>query len=122
MINHWARATAALVSQALRWDPSLTLTATDGSPGHRLSVTWRDVGVEDGLTFNSDERLGLMLGGRSAGQQYRSSMGFKSRQGGGGSVKWPEIPHVSSSFKQFRISKHLLMLVDLEDEPPLMPA
>lgn len=31
-------------------------------PGHgRVSITWRDVGVEDGLTFNSDERLGLVV-------------------------------------------------------------
>lgn len=29
-------------------------------PG-RVSVTWRDVGPEDGLTFNSDERLGLVV-------------------------------------------------------------
>jgi len=29
-------------------------------PG-RVSVTWRDVGPEDGLTFNSDERLGLRV-------------------------------------------------------------
>jgi alkylated DNA repair dioxygenase AlkB len=27
----------------------------------RVSVTWRDVGAEDGLTFNSDERLGLKV-------------------------------------------------------------
>lgn len=27
----------------------------------RVSITWRDVGVEDGLTFNSDERLGLVV-------------------------------------------------------------
>lgn len=27
----------------------------------RISVTWRDVGREDGLTFNSDERLGLKV-------------------------------------------------------------
>lgn len=27
----------------------------------RVSVTWRDVGPEDGLTFNSDERLGLTV-------------------------------------------------------------
>jgi len=27
----------------------------------RISVTWRDVGPEDGLTFNSDERLGLKV-------------------------------------------------------------
>jgi len=27
----------------------------------RVSVTWRDVGAEDGLTFNSDERLGLTV-------------------------------------------------------------
>lgn len=27
----------------------------------RVSVTWRDVGPEDGLTFNSDERLGLVV-------------------------------------------------------------
>jgi hypothetical protein len=26
-----------------------------------VSVTWRDVGAEDGLTFNSDERLGLTV-------------------------------------------------------------
>ena len=43
-------------SQALQWDPQLS------HGGHRVSITWRDVGVEDGLTFNSDERLGLMLG------------------------------------------------------------
>eukprot|EP00440_Ansanella_granifera_P075108 gb/GFBE01081509.1/.p1 GENE.gb/GFBE01081509.1/~~gb/GFBE01081509.1/.p1 ORF type:complete len:314 (+),score=42.13 gb/GFBE01081509.1/:1-942(+) len=27
----------------------------------RISVTWRDAGPEDGLTFNSDERLGLVV-------------------------------------------------------------
>lgn len=27
----------------------------------RISITWRDVGTEDGLTFNSDERLGLKI-------------------------------------------------------------
>jgi len=27
----------------------------------RMSMTWRDVGPEDGLTFNSDERLGLKV-------------------------------------------------------------
>lgn len=27
----------------------------------RISMTWRDAGVEDGLTFNSDERLGLTV-------------------------------------------------------------
>ncbi|CAE8679461.1 unnamed protein product [Polarella glacialis] len=27
----------------------------------RTSITWRDVGPEDGLTFNSDERLGLTV-------------------------------------------------------------
>jgi len=27
----------------------------------RVSVTWRDAGPEDGLTFNSDERLGLKV-------------------------------------------------------------
>eukprot|EP00746_Dinoflagellata_sp_MGD_P139231 gnl/MRDRNA2_/MRDRNA2_72725_c0_seq1.p1 gnl/MRDRNA2_/MRDRNA2_72725_c0~~gnl/MRDRNA2_/MRDRNA2_72725_c0_seq1.p1 ORF type:complete len:314 (-),score=48.24 gnl/MRDRNA2_/MRDRNA2_72725_c0_seq1:214-1155(-) len=27
----------------------------------RISITWRDVGPEDGLTFNSDERLGLVV-------------------------------------------------------------
>eukprot|EP00930_Biecheleria_cincta_P060484 TRINITY_DN46121_c0_g1_i1.p1 TRINITY_DN46121_c0_g1~~TRINITY_DN46121_c0_g1_i1.p1 ORF type:complete len:322 (+),score=42.49 TRINITY_DN46121_c0_g1_i1:109-1074(+) len=27
----------------------------------RVSITWRDVGPEDGLTFNSDERLGLLI-------------------------------------------------------------
>lgn len=32
------------------------------SPGQgRVSITWRDVGPEDGLTFNSDERLGLVV-------------------------------------------------------------
>jgi len=55
----------------LRWDPHLK------AGGHRVSITWRDVGVEDGLTFNSDERLGLTLGttsgklGDCAGENWK---------------------------------------------------
>eukprot|EP00435_Cladocopium_sp_Y103_P031386 s944_g7.t4 len=65
--------------EALHWDPHLN------AAGHRVSITWRDVGVEDGLTFNSDERLGLTVtentlprylphrskGGKSRGKGYR---------------------------------------------------
>eukprot|EP00931_Biecheleriopsis_adriatica_P111671 TRINITY_DN8609_c3_g1_i1.p1 TRINITY_DN8609_c3_g1~~TRINITY_DN8609_c3_g1_i1.p1 ORF type:complete len:304 (-),score=48.87 TRINITY_DN8609_c3_g1_i1:104-883(-) len=39
--------------------PGLCFPALPG-PG-RVSVTWRDAGPEDGLVFNSDQRLGLTL-------------------------------------------------------------
>jgi len=40
----------------------------------RVSVTWRDVGVEDGLTFNSDERLGLRVTDQTL-PRYRKAAG-----------------------------------------------
>lgn len=43
--------------------------------GGRVSVTWRDVGPEDGLVFNSDERLGLIQS-LHALPRYRSKLGF----------------------------------------------
>ena len=41
---------------------ALQFPAELSTSGNRVSITWRDVGKEDGLTFNSDERLGLLLG------------------------------------------------------------
>ena len=53
-----------ILAKDLRWDPHL-------QAGGRVSITWRDVGVEDGLTFNSDERLGLTLGRKLEGLRRR---------------------------------------------------
>lgn len=55
-----------LVHAMLRVHPKTSPTelrsalSTAGEIG-RVSITWRDVGPEDGLTFNSDERLGLVI-------------------------------------------------------------
>jgi alkylated DNA repair dioxygenase AlkB len=53
-----------LVHALLRVDPHTSPEALQfpDPPGvGRVSVTWRDAGEEDGLTFNSDERLGLVV-------------------------------------------------------------
>jgi len=58
------------------------LCAPAGSPGGsgpligRVSVTWRDCGPEDGLTFNSDERLGLTV-------TENTLQRYKPKRGGG---------------------------------------
>lgn len=55
-----------LVHAMLRVHPNTSptelqsLRSPNGEIG-RVSITWRDVGPEDGLTFNSDERLGLVI-------------------------------------------------------------
>lgn len=41
----------------------------------RVSVTWRDVGEEDGLTFNSDERLGLIVTAQTLPRYMKASGG-----------------------------------------------
>eukprot|EP00933_Yihiella_yeosuensis_P007552 TRINITY_DN112632_c0_g1_i1.p1 TRINITY_DN112632_c0_g1~~TRINITY_DN112632_c0_g1_i1.p1 ORF type:complete len:325 (-),score=70.23 TRINITY_DN112632_c0_g1_i1:139-1113(-) len=50
----------------------------------RTSITWRDVGPEDGLTFNSDERLGLVV---TANTLPRYVPGKGKGKGGGGKGK-----------------------------------
>lgn len=53
-----------LVHALLRVHPNTSPPLLDmpNPPGKgRISITWRDVGPEDGLTFNSDERLGLVV-------------------------------------------------------------
>lgn len=47
----------------------------------RVSVTWRDVGREDGLTFNSDERLGLRVTDQTL-PRYRKAAG-RGKSGNG---------------------------------------
>eukprot|EP00747_Dinoflagellata_sp_TGD_P012849 gnl/TRDRNA2_/TRDRNA2_122040_c0_seq1.p1 gnl/TRDRNA2_/TRDRNA2_122040_c0~~gnl/TRDRNA2_/TRDRNA2_122040_c0_seq1.p1 ORF type:complete len:152 (-),score=8.19 gnl/TRDRNA2_/TRDRNA2_122040_c0_seq1:68-523(-) len=49
------------------------------TPGRgRVSITWRDAGPEDGLTFNSDERLGLVVT-RNTLPRYRRAHGLRGR-------------------------------------------
>jgi len=56
-----------LVHAVLRVYEGTAPTNLRGGPGSlgplrgRVSVTWRDCGPEDGLSFNSDERLGLTI-------------------------------------------------------------
>eukprot|EP00434_Breviolum_minutum_P008945 symbB.v1.2.007882.t1/scaffold482.1/size381469/10 len=65
---------------ALQWDDALCCHG-----GHRVSLTWRDVGVEDGLTFNSDERLGLTVSENTLPRYLPRSKGAaKGRSQGGG--------------------------------------
>jgi len=66
---------------ALQWDDALCCHGH----GHRVSLTWRDVGVEDGLTFNSDERLGLTVSENTLPRYLPRSKGAeKGRSKGGG--------------------------------------
>jgi len=53
-------------------------------PG-RVSITWRDVGPEDGLTFNSDERLGLKITANTLPRYLpsRAKGGSKGKKGYG---------------------------------------
>jgi len=50
----------------------------------RVSITWRDVGREDGLTFNSDERLGLRVTDQTL-PRYRKAAG-QGRSGNAASL------------------------------------
>jgi len=74
-----------LVHAVLRVYEGTTPTNLRGGPGGpgplvgRVSVTWRDCGPEDGLTFNSDERLGLTVTENTL-PRYLA----KRRGGGGG--------------------------------------
>lgn len=49
----------------------------------RISVTWRDVGEEDGLVFNSDQRLGLVHSEHSLGRYRKGSSKSHAQSGKG---------------------------------------
>ena len=54
-----------------------------GAPSSgRTSITWRDCGPEDGMTFNSDERLGLVVTDNTL-PKYLPKRGGGGRGGGG---------------------------------------
>ncbi len=71
-----------LVHAMLRVHPN-TSPAELQSAGGRVSITWRDVGPEDGLSFNSDERLGLVVTENTL-PRYLPKRGSESR----GSAAW----------------------------------
>lgn len=63
--------------------------APGGGPGPlvgRVSVTWRDCGPEDGLTFNSDERLGLTVTENTLPRYVPKRRGGGGGGGGGGAM------------------------------------